>query len=435
MASIAVDFDQWRESLVRRLPAGLVDVLSGGSRKQLLKQVKLALLVFDDQVLNLATGQLVYLGKSAADSTIELARACGEVAGGPQQDVPVLLLLPPREFVATTVSMPGLNREALTSALTLQASTLLPSHGGKLVPVVNPLGREGVHAETALWISEERLDHLYQTFQKMGLLLTAVLPRCLALADTAGDLDLLEKDADSVLRVQLQNGSINRWLRISRKDLEQEIFRKQWDQAQGPRSERMLEISTSNATEKYRELAREWEPGKDYCIFPRGALNAARRMQKGRRVVLLAGLVVVVALIGALPFIAQSVQMRILGSSLESQRELSSNARQDRAAVQEFEQQWGVLSDFPQQDVVAAMYTLQELLSPEQLSSFELNEGVISIEGESDDPQAILQRLEQHPRFTEVAFARATSNSRYYIDLRLSTVNFEGYMVRYFPDQ
>jgi hypothetical protein len=34
-----------------------------------------------------------------------------------------------------------------------------------------------------------------------------------------------------------------------------------------------------------------------------------------------------------------------------------------------------------------------------------------------------------------VGFARATSNARYYIDLRLSTVNFDSYMLRYFPDE
>jgi hypothetical protein len=80
------------------------------------------------------------------------------------------------------------------------------------------------------------------------------------------------------------------------------------------------------------------------------------------------------------------------------------------------------------------MFTLQNILQPDQLASFELSEGVIKIQGTSAEPQAILQRLEQDPMFTEVVFSRATNNSRYYIDLRLSTVNFEGYMARYFPD-
>jgi hypothetical protein len=122
-----------------------------------------------------------------------------------------------------------------------------------------------------------------------------------------------------------------------------------------------------------------------------------------------------------------------LNGTLESVRELSSAAREDRAIVQNFEDTWGPINDFPIQNVREALFTLQSILSPEQLTSFELSEGIIKIEGQSAQPQAILQRLEQDSNFTEVAFSRATNNSSYYIDLRLSTVNFEGYTVRYFP--
>ena len=79
------------------------------------------------------------------------------------------------------------------------------------------------------------------------------------------------------------------------------------------------------------------------------------------------------------------------------------------------------------------MFRLQDVLAGEQLSSLELSEGLIRIQGTSSDPQAILQQLEQDPLFTEVVFSRATSKTRYYIDLRLATVNFEAYRVRHFP--
>ena len=36
--------------------------------------------------------------------------------------------------------------------------------------------------------------------------------------------------------------------------------------------------------------------------------------------------------------------------------------------------------------------------------------------------------------FTGVDFARATSNDRYYIEMRLSTVNFDGYRERHFAE-
>ena len=109
--------------------------------------------------------------------------------------------------------------------------------------------------------------------------------------------------------------------------------------------------------------------------------------------------------------------------------------RENATVVVEFENRWGAINEFPQQNVAAAMFRLQEVLAGEQLSSLELSEGLIRIQGTSSDPQAILQRLEQDPLFTEVVFSRATSNTRYYIDLRLATVNFEAYRVRHFPDE
>ena len=74
------------------------------------------------------------------------------------------------------------------------------------------------------------------------------------------------------------------------------------------------------------------------------------------------------------------------------------------------------------------------MLSPSVLSSLELVEGALQIEGESPDPQSLLQQLERDPMFTGVDFARATSNNRYYIEMRLSTVDFDGYRERYFPE-
>jgi uncharacterized protein involved in outer membrane biogenesis len=113
---------------------------------------------------------------------------------------------------------------------------------------------------------------------------------------------------------------------------------------------------------------------------------------------------------------------------------MSSDARQDQQAVVGFEDQWGAINDFPNQVINEALFTLQNVLRPERISSIEISEGLIKLQGSSADPQAILQKLEQDPLFTEVLFSRATSNTRYYIDLRLSSVNFEAYMVRYFPD-
>jgi hypothetical protein len=142
-----------------------------------------------------------------------------------------------------------------------------------------------------------------------------------------------------------------------------------------------------------------------------------------------------VLLVAASPFITQTLELQMATARLDSNRAMSVEAREDQAVVVDFENRWGPINDFPDQDVATAMFQLQEVLAGEQLSSLELSEGLIRIQGTSSDPQAILQRLEQDPMFTEVVFSRATSNTRYYIDLRLATVNFEAYMVRYFQDK
>ena len=149
----------------------------------------------------------------------------------------------------------------------------------------------------------------------------------------------------------------------------------------------------------------------------------------------MAGIVAICLVISAIPFLAQSIEFRNLASSLDLQRVMAFEARQDQQVVVNFENEWGVISDFPDQQIRRAMYALQNVLSPDRLSSMEITEGLIKIQGTSSEPQVLLQRLEQDPIFTEVIFSRATNNSRYYIDLRLSEVNFEAYMVRYFPDE
>ena len=77
---------------------------------------------------------------------------------------------------------------------------------------------------------------------------------------------------------------------------------------------------------------------------------------------------------------------------------------------------------------------MQDVIAPSVLTSIEIEEGFITIEGDSPDPQNLLEQLEQNPLFTEVDFARATNNTRYYIDLRLTSVNFPAYQEWYFPE-
>jgi hypothetical protein len=171
-----------------------------------------------------------------------------------------------------------------------------------------------------------------------------------------------------------------------------------------------------------------------YCFLPDGAQAVRRQLEKGRRFKLAGIAAAAAGVLLASPFLWQTVHIRTLESTLASQQTLSADARANQAVVRDFEQRWGVLNEFPRQDVAQTLLQLQNVLSPSVLSSLELVEGALQIEGESPDPQSLLQQLEQDPMFTGVDFARATSNDRYYIEMRLSTVNFDGYRERHFAE-
>ena len=219
---------------------------------------------------------------------------------------------------------------------------------------------------------------------------------------------------------------------MPKQDLQQDVFQQQWQESQKLENA-AITIDLREPSDYFQFL--EAQTNQEYCFFPYGALNVTRRSAQGRQYIAAAAAVVAILFIAAIPFIAQSLEFRSLAANLEIQRAMASDARDDQAAVVSFENEWGLISDFPEQRIAAAMFTLQNILRPDTLTSLEVSDGLIKIQGSSNEPQAILQRLEQDPMFTEVVFSRATNNNRYYIDLRLSAVNFEAYMVRYFPDE
>jgi hypothetical protein len=272
---------------------------------------------------------------------------------------------------------------------------------------------------------------LFQAFERSGIFLAALRPRLLNVQNRTGSSIAIDSDRDTSTALVLTDNVITRWLHINRLDLELAEFAAQWQQAIAPTETQ--EVRELSDTTSYLG-AMEFSDNQEYSFFPPGALSARKRVEKGRKMLVAAAAILLVLLLASIPFIGQSLEFRRWASSLEANRDMALDARQDQASVVNFENEWGSINDFPEQRVREAMYTLQNVLNPDQLTSLELEQGLIKIQGTSTDPQALLQRLEQDPMFTEVVFARATNNTRYYIDLRLSTVNFEGYMVRYFPD-
>ena len=117
----------------------------------------------------------------------------------------------------------------------------------------------------------------------------------------------------------------------------------------------------------------------EYSYVPAGALNVREKLEKGRKVIFAACFAALLLFLFSLPFVKQSFEFRTAAAALEANRSLSLNAREDQRAVVNFDNQWGPLNDFPSQSINEALFTLQNVISPERLSSIEISEGLIKI--------------------------------------------------------
>ncbi len=421
----------FQQQLIGALPAPIRDFLEGGPRRELLKKVDATLVVFNNELGHLESGRVQEMQCAEGELDLQqLTAASRTLLGSDYKESSILLLLPPAEFVSSRETMPGVTRENLRSAINLQLENILPAYEATPAMAINTASADMGQEHLSLWIADFRLNEIFDAFAEAGMFIAAIRPRVLALKSEASSGIACDVDPRVSTAIELQDEVLTAWHQVNSLDLTEEQFAQQW--------QRTLEASGKKLVE-YRDISSylshtDRDANPEYSFFPQGALNARKKIEKGRNYLIAAAAVVLLMFLASIPFIGQSLEFRRISSALATNLELSADARADQSVVVDFERDFGPIMDFPEQRVREAMFTLQNVLSPDQLASMEVEEGLIRIQGTSNDPQAILERLEQDPMFTEVVFSRATNNNRYYIDLRLSTVNFDAYMVRYFPD-
>lgn len=425
-----------------------------------LRRVNVILMVFDDRLYRLDNGRWATIGQAAentsAASRIASAAATlmtdADVSDESRLTAPgasrstahssphnVLLLLPPAHFLATSVNLPGVAPAAVRPALQLQADSLLPGFDEPLSLAVKtadtPGTADSAEAMMAFWLPTATLNALHDAFAWQSLFLAAVTPRPALLASQPDAIVVDDQDSQHQTILACRDGVVRQCLQTSLADLDSPAFNTQWQEETAAVTASAPTVVSLHSGEDYVDMNRRHaaDAGSAYAIVPGAALAARHQFDKGKRLLQVAAALAVVTVLGTLPFLVQTIQLRSLANTLAGQEQLAAPARADQLAVRDFESRWGVLTEFPHQDVPAMLLALQAEVAPSVLTSLELDEGYISIEGQSDDPQGLLQQLEQNEMFTEVDFARATSNNRYYIDLRLTTVNFPAYLEWYFP--
>jgi hypothetical protein len=421
---------------IRELSNLARSVYAASAHRDILAGINTSLVLFDQTLINTASGEYRQLaqheeGKTQAE---QLAASAKQLLAGREDTACILLLLPPADFIATRFTMGISGEKLLRSALMLQVHTLVPAYEEPLLLGLNGGSADGV----ALWYPARNAETLFMAFRDQGLFLATLMPRSLALLQTATpseDSLLIDEDALHISQLECRGGIIKSLLSINQVDLQQEEFAAQWN-AECSKVAPAAKIR-SNDLQSWTGLRQVFKAVESYCFFPAGAEQAGRNLiaNKQKKLGAMAALAVVAVL--CLPFLSNWIRSAILQSQVETLREESTEARRSQAAVYEMEEQWGAVLEYPRQDVGQILLSLNELIE-NSLSSFTLDKGVVDIVGFAQDPAVLIEQLAEREAFYDVGQSRSSSSGnselmgdRFGIRMNVSGIDFPGYEARY----
>ncbi|GGG59363.1 hypothetical protein GCM10011403_15920 [Pseudohongiella nitratireducens] len=438
--------------ILARMP-GKQEQTPGQQGEAFLRRITRIFLLFDQALVDLDSGEQIELSEGLhSDAIASAARTLMNSGPDANQEQTgqesVLLAIPPQWTLSQPVDMPGVKPEDRYAALRLQADSLLPAYDEPLM-----LAMDEQHRQMSLWLPLGQVNRLFNAFSQQGIFLAGLLPRPLlgvvATADSSNPVTfeerlIIDHDQQGLSGYVLNaEGAVMDSRHISQADLQEEVLAQEW-QAHWQSFEQAASKQLSSAADYQRWFRQQGGiPGMQQvadllaplCFFPEDALKARYRLYRNRIKSWALGGAAAIVVLAALPFLWQVWQKNRLQSELASLQDEAAPAREAQQEIRAFEAEWGVLGEFPRQHLDDTLLTLQSVLAPSTLSRIDIEEGFISIEGLSDDPQNLLEELEQNPLFTAVDFSRASSNGRYYIDLRLATVNFPAYQEWYFGEE
>jgi hypothetical protein len=422
---------------LQELGTAVRSLYDASAHREILAKVDTSLVLVDGVLVNTLSGEYrLAVEDGLRPSAAQLAQAARELLPSREAPPSILLLLPPADFAVTRFNLALSGDKLLRSALKLQSHALIPAYEDDLLFGLHSGGsNEGV----ALWYPARHANELFTAFEEQGLFLAALMPRTLALLQAregSSDEVLLDEDQRHSTLVESRQGSVRAMLSLRQVDLQQDAFAAQW---QGELAKLGAVTLHAKGQDAWREMRRLVKPLTPYCFFAAGAEKVGRDLiaHNQRRVFNIAAGVLVAALF--LPFLNNWVQIQILQSRVENLREESTAARQSQAAVFQMEDEWGVVAEYPRQDVGKILLTLQELIDS-SLSSFEIDRGVVDISGFAQDPALLIDQLAEREDFYNVSQSSSSSGDssfsrgeRFGIRFNVSGVDFPGYEEKYPP--
>jgi hypothetical protein len=410
--------------------------------QELLKTVDIQLLVWNQQLFNLQTGDCESLVNADADSIAEVAQLLIQKIGKKNiKNKHIALYLANIEFVSTEYELPEVAAPAVSAALKYKVAELMPAYPGQLMLAVNH--DDSRKKNLALWLDHQRTESLFNAFHQQNMELTAIIPRIALAPLLIHDkmkkhqcYQFREQDDQHLLQVTLMNNHLVQWRHISLRDKQEETYFQEW-QAGLESCEEMTLIDT---VDFWSAVDKKQIEQLSYAFFPESAqhnLKKHSRLKKGR-LAIIAG--IILSLLLAAPFVKNSVRYAKWDKRYQEYKEKTVDVRKMRSSVTQFEDNWGLFIDYPQVDVTNVIQILDKVIPKDSwLKGFKIKEGFVEIEGFSPTPTRILEIIAKQTLFEQVAFNRSRTKQRgkdeerFGLTFHLHKINVSAYQDKYFP--
>ncbi len=367
----------------------------------------------------------------------ELAEATRRLLPNLDKRYKIALALPNSEFVTTTLVLPAIAEQNLKNAVLLQQLTLLPGTTEPLLVAVQPQ----LQGETtsAIWMSVKRAEEIYQAFDKQGLFLTHLIPRALlALTSPTNSCQVYDEDEETITCFEWTGKAIKRWLQVPKVDLQQPEFHLQWEKSlESLKNE--IEQQTRNNLEDWKSVAMPNKTIYGYAFTPPSTtakLLKVTQRRKKRALQVIAVLLMIAFGAGVMTVFNYEQQLE---KRLARIKNRTVDVRKLQSEVLKIEDHIAPVRDFPEQQVIEVLSRLNQLIPKDSwITHFQIETGVVKIEGYSPNPAELIGILLTEPRFTEVAPSQATQleggkRNRFGISFKLQGVNFKEYWLQHFP--
>ncbi len=437
-------------------------------QQELLSQVNAHLLVWEQQLINLVTGESIDFTcfesaetaendqensdnsdkeKSKKEESVKQTRSEFEqIALAAQQLLSaiknpyVALYLSPLEFVATQYQLPNIAIHNVQAALKYQVSSLLPAYPRPLLLACHH--NTAQETNVALWFDQPRSEDFFNAFKEQKLNLVTLIPRLLlALPKESTDknkIQLEEMDTQGKHSIIIEHQSIVQWSHIDQDELLDSDYFSQW------KNELLVDDSMLNICVENSDFYKQFNTIKaeqfHYAFFPdatRHNLKKSSRFKKSRLIVI-ASIIVLLAV--AAPFVRNMVRYNRYEEKYLLKQEQTKDVQQQRAAVTQFEDNWALFLEYPKLDATAVLAKLNKIIPKNSwISVFELKGNEVEIEGNGPNSAGILATISKQKEFEDVAFSQRTRSQRgqsehFGISFRLKNNNIEEYRKKFLAE-